>query len=151
MLEEDTVITLGYRDHSLRFIEPVEIKFGGHVLTLNSGAWLHTGNNRHEATASVQLSKPASEKALGEAREFLKKKAEQIGLSGDTVLRYTNKLLSPVTKDGHIWVPFSSKGDLNDPDVDPDIDFESLAETIALEALGDLLDKTQKDASGGGE
>jgi len=149
LLEEDTTITLGYREDALLFTEPVNIRFDGHLLTLKAGAWLHTGSNRHEAEAEVLLSKSASDQALGEARQFLAEKAKKLGLGGDTVQRYADKLLEPVTKDGQIWIPFTSDGDLNDPDVEPTIDYESLAETMAIELLGDLLDKAQKDASKG--
>ena len=146
-LEQDAVITLGYRDSTLQFVEPVLIRFDGHLLTLKAGAWLHTGSNLHEAKAEVLLSKSASDKALGDSRQVLADKAKSLGLGGETVLRYADKLLTPVTKDGQIWIPFSSTGDLNDPKVDPDIDYESLAEAIALELLGELLNKAQKDAS----
>ena len=145
-LEDDTVVTVGYRENSLQFIEPTVINFNGHLLTINEGAWLNTGNNRHEAKAEVLLSKEASDKALGNAKEFLADKAKQFSFDQETVLKYSMKLLEPVTKDGQVWVPFTSTGDFNDPKVRPDVDLQDLAETMALEALGDILDKTQQEA-----
>ena len=144
---KDTSVSLGYREDALRFLEPTEIEFNGHLLRIKENAWLHTGSNQHEAMAEVLLSKEASDKALGNAEEFLAEKAKSYSFDKDLVLKYSRKLLEPVTKNGQVWVPFTSTGDLNDPKVRPDVDLQSLAETMALEALGDLLEKTQQDAS----
>ncbi len=145
-LEDDSTVTLGFRDGTLEIVEPAQINFNGHLLTVQKNAWLNTGNNRHEASAEVLLSKQASDQALGNAREFLIEKAKQFSFDQDTVLKYSMKLLEPVTKDGQVWVPFTSTGDFNDPKVRPDVDLKDLAEEMALEALGDLLEQTQKDA-----
>ncbi|MGI9241044.1 MAG: hypothetical protein ACR2RV_09590 [Verrucomicrobiales bacterium] len=145
-LERDSTVTLGYRDGTLEIVEPAQIDFNGHLLTVNKGAWLETGSNRHEASAEILLSAVASDQALGNARDFLREKAKQFSFDQDTVLKYSMKLLEPVTKNGQVWVPFTSSGDFNDPKVRPDVDLQNLAETIALEALGDILEKTQEDA-----
>ncbi|MFT5856762.1 MAG: hypothetical protein ACI8XO_004016 [Verrucomicrobiales bacterium] len=141
--EKDTSVTLGYRDHTLTIADKAEIEFNGHLLTVHQGAWLHTGSNEHEAEAEVMLSEPASETALANAREFL---TDKLPVDKEVVLKYTEKLLAPVIRDGRIFVPFTSKGDLNDPKVRPEVDLKSVAETLALEALGDILDKAQDDA-----
>ena len=149
--QQDTAVTLGYRDDAIRILQPTQIEFNGHLLAIQEGAWFHTGTNEHEAVAEVLVSPEASDKALTNAKAFLTEKLGSLGLDGDLeakIKKYSAKLLDPVTKDGQVWVPFTSTGDLNDPKVRPDVDLESLAETIALEALGDLLDSTQKGAGG---
>lgn len=145
-LGSDTTLALSYRDTTLELMQPAEIDFNGHLLTVHEGTWLHTGSNLHEAVAEVLLSKSASDRALGNARSFLTEKAKQFSFDQDMVLKYSMKLLEPVTKDGQVWVPFTSSGDFDDPKVRPDVDLKNLAETMALEALGDLLEKTQKEA-----
>ena len=146
ILGEDSTVTLGYRDNTLEIIEPAQIDFNGHLLTVHEGAWLHSGSNRHEASAEILLSEGASDRALGNARTFLTEKAKQFSFDQDTVLKYSMKLLEPVSKGSQVWVPFTSSGDFDDPKVRPDVDLKDLAETMALEALGDILERTQKDA-----
>ena len=143
---EDTTVKLAYHEDALRFVESATVVFNGHELTVDAGAWLHTGTNEHEAKAEVVLSQAASDKALGEARDFLSEKAKQFSFDQELALKYVNKLLEPVTRDGRVFVPFDSTGDFDDPKVRPDIDIKDLTESMALEAAKDLLDKVQKEA-----
>jgi len=140
VLQEDVKLTMGYRDHALTFLEPVEMRFGDHFLVLKPGAWLHTGNNKHEAAADILLSKAASEKALNGSKEFLTKKYSGF-LDKEKIESFTDKALSPIVRDGQLYLPFTSKGNFNKPDVDVDIELEDvLLEALSGENLGDLLE-----------
>ncbi len=143
---QDSTLRMGYREGEISLVEDGPLYFSGHVLTLRGGSWLNFASDLHEMRAGVVLSKEYSLQSRARTVESLTKK---YGLSGDVVQSITDILLAPITKEGQLNIPFTSKGEFSRPTVIPDVGELSDAGNLlkeeakgkALELLEGLLDE----------
>ncbi|MCB1062320.1 MAG: hypothetical protein KDN20_05270 [Verrucomicrobiae bacterium] len=121
----DATTQIGQFQGKYLFKKPLELALPDTVLMIQEGSWLHTGTNQHKMGGLMVASETLTKKIEEKVDVYLEKKA---GNFASENLR--NVVLSPVMREGHLAIEFSSKGDLADPKADIVTPFGNLSEVL---------------------
>lgn len=145
-LTKDVSAEIQYFSGNIKTLGDISIPTNNYELELSKGSSITITNNQHKFNAAIKLSKQESDKSLSGVLKMKAEKPELVPII-DTVL-------SKVTKDDRLYIPFESSGDLGNPQVTVGIELPSILDMtkdLIKNKIGDELQKElDKKIPGGG-
>lgn len=139
VLEKDAKVKIFFHDAVISFAEGAEFSTKYFQLNIDKGARIIPVLNEHKFSGSVMLSEPDSKEALAKFEKTVSEKAGKQDVSS-----IKNEILKAITKDGKIFIPFSSEGSISSPSVKILVPLPSLADLLKGAAV-DMLKNQLKD------
>ena len=121
----DATFSLGLRNYVIRAVNPLPVIINGNELLIDQGSWLNTANDEHLINASFTFSEDISNSTYKKSNDYL---SEIVGKGVASAV--SELLLTPVTKNGKIHIPFVSSGDFNRPKVRPSVVLKDMADAV---------------------
>lgn len=134
-LSEDQQARVGYRDDTIRLIDPLVLPFDNYQLTLSKYSWIQTAKSEHKFGGNVLISNELTTKALDEVERVVR------GKIGGDVAAVARKLVDPILTENQISLDFRSEGSLGKPKLKIDNPISSIKDALREQGKS-LLDRT---------
>ncbi len=144
-LTKDTTAEILYSAGKVKFLQDVTFETKNYDLELLKGSDIIIPTSSHTFTANLKLSREESDKSLAGVTKIKSEKPEMAPL--------VDGILSKVTKENRLFIPFRSTGNLNNPEVTVDLELPSLLDSVKgmiIDKASEELQKQLKDKLPGG-
>ncbi len=142
VLSKDAETRISYKEGRVAFEEDLKVLTEDYDIVIRKESWFNVMNNQHNFKGDVTVSKAESDKLLAQTDKFIDDSMKDVKIKGVKIDKQVIKdeLLSGLLKDGRIYIEFTSKGDISDPDVKVSFMPVSLTDLIKKKA-GALVDQ----------
>ena len=142
VLSKDADTSIRYKEGKVSFEEDLKVLTADYDVRIQKESWFNVMNNHHSFKGDLTVSEAESKKLLAQTDKFIDDSMKDINIKGVKIDKQEikNELLSGVVKDGRIYIEFTSKGNISDPDVKISFMPASLTDLIKKKA-GALVDQ----------
>ncbi len=140
ILTKDTTIEILYSSGKVQFLQDIFFQTQNYDLEILKKSEIFLPNSTHKISANIKLSQSETDRSLHSITKMKTEKPELAPL--------IEGILSKVTKDNRLYIPFQSTGSLSDPSVTVLLELPSLLDSIKgviLNKIGDELKKNLGD------
>ena len=132
-LTKDTTAEILYSAGKIKFLQDVTFETKNYDLELIKASEISISTSSHTFNANLKLSREESDKSLSGVTKIKSEKPEMAPL--------VDGILSKVTKENRLFIPFQSTGNLNNPNVTVNLELPSLLDSVK----GMILDKASEE------
>jgi len=147
ILQNDVDTEVQYSSGKIKFLQDSVFVTKNFDLEIKKDSSITISNNQHELFSAVKLSKSESDKSLENLKKFKLDKPETAEI--------VDSILSKITKEERLYLPFKSTGNISNPDIVVNLELPSLIDSIKgviLNKAGDELQKQlNKNLPGAGD
>jgi hypothetical protein len=119
VLTKDADTAIRYKEGKVSFEQDLKVETGDFDFRIAKESWFNVLNNQHSFSGDLTVSEAESKKLLDQVDKFIDDSMKDISIKGVKIDKQEikNELLTGVVKEGRIYIEFTSKGDISDPEV----------------------------------
>ncbi|MBN2857101.1 MAG: hypothetical protein JXN63_01730, partial [Candidatus Delongbacteria bacterium] len=142
VLNEDAKTAVRYKEGKVSFEEDLKVLTNDYDIVIQKESWFNVLNNQHMFKGEITVSEAESKKLLSQVDKFIDDSMKDVDLKGLKIdnEEIRNELLAGAVRDNRIFLAFTSKGDISNPQVKVSYTPASLTELIKKKA-GALIDQ----------
>jgi hypothetical protein len=142
VLSADAKTAIWYKDGKVSFEEDLKVLTADYDIVIQKESWFNVLNNQHMFNGEITVSEAESEKLLAQVDKFIDDSMKDVDLKGLKIdnKEIRNELLAGAVRDNRVFLAFTSKGDISDPQVKVSYTPASLTALIKKKA-GALVDQ----------